>query len=66
MKKPLCIIIIFVCCVQAQLNPEYVAQGLKRTIDINAGLEPWKDLPQYPVALSNTLNPVPVSMPGYF
>jgi hypothetical protein len=54
------------CCAYSQVKPEYIAQAIKRTIDINAGLEQWEGLRQYPVILSNSVRPTPVTMQGYF
>jgi hypothetical protein len=43
-----------------------IAQALKRTITLGSGLEQWQDLPQYPVELSNTEEPVTVLFSGYY
>jgi Carbohydrate family 9 binding domain-like len=43
-----------------------LAQALKRTMKLGSGLEQWQDLPQYPITLSNALEPTLVTSPGYY
>jgi hypothetical protein len=48
------------------LDSSDLAQALKRTITLGQGLEQWQDLPQYPITLSNALEPTPVTSSGYY
>jgi Carbohydrate family 9 binding domain-like len=43
-----------------------LAQALRKTITLGQGLSQWQDLPQYPITLSNTAEPTPVTSPGYY
>ncbi len=62
----LIVVCLWTVSLAQSLDSSDLAQALKRTITLGAGLAQWQDLPQYPITLSNAPEPTPVTSSGYY